>query len=117
MTEYVWDKETALKRVRGKSDRLARLVTIFLESMPDRFEKMEAAVAAVDAGECSQLAHAIKGVAGNLGGDILQRLSGAAELAAMKGDMTTVAEVWPQMKSANEALLVELRTFLDEVGE
>lgn len=115
MTEYVWDKETALRRVRNRKDRLARLITIFLESMPDRLEKMGEAVMAGNLEDCSQLSHAIKGVAGNLGGDILQGLSGAAELASIDGDIATVQKVWPSMQVAYQELLAELHEFLNEV--
>ena len=114
MTALVWDKEAALKRVRNKPERLVKLVNIFLDSMPERFEQLRQAVEAQNFEECANIAHAIKGVSGNLGAEALHELSAQLEKASLAGDAQTLASVWPSISSGSEQLLVVLRSFLAE---
>ncbi|MDL2253552.1 Hpt domain-containing protein [Ruminococcaceae bacterium OttesenSCG-928-I18] len=68
MSEKVYiDIETGLGRVRNNKKLYSRMLGLFLQS-PD-LEAFENAVTAGDTAKAAEAAHAIKGVAGNLGLD------------------------------------------------
>ena len=77
-----WDKETALKRMRGKQERLRILIDKFLNDMPERIEKIEASNVSHDLEEIAHISHIVKGVAGNLGAFKLMQLADEIEQAA-----------------------------------
>lgn len=85
-TSTIWDKPSALKRVRNREDRLHHLIQLFLEDMPDRVKEMIIAVNQKDFDEAAKLAHAIKGVSGNLSALQLHELSAEIESAAKAAD-------------------------------
>lgn len=74
----VWDHAALLTRVRGKPDRMAKLIGLYLDDMPNRLTLLSEQVSAADMTEISETAHTIKGVSANLG--ILRLQSKAAEL-------------------------------------
>ncbi len=61
-----WDRDEALKRVRGRDDRLYRLVVMFLTDTPTRLEKLGGAIASGDFESVQSVVHIIAGVSGNL---------------------------------------------------
>ena len=82
----IWDKPSALKRVRNRQDRLNHLIQLFLDDMPKRVEELISATHQQDYGEAAKLAHAIKGVSGNLSALQLHELSAEIESAAKAAD-------------------------------
>ena len=60
----ILDLEEALKRVRGKHSIFKRMLTLFLQS--GEFEAFEQALAEQDYARAAEVAHAIKGMTGNL---------------------------------------------------
>jgi len=90
VSEVVWDKDAAIHRMRGKPERLRRLVELYLHSSPRDFKKLEASIERQNPEEIGILAHGIRGAVGNLAAKRLMRALQALEIAAAKRDMTEV---------------------------
>ncbi|MCG8538260.1 MAG: ATP-binding protein [Pseudomonadales bacterium] len=65
--QLVWDKEAALKRVRGKEQRLHVLLDMFKQSAPEKVAALTFALDNNDLEEAGKVAHSLKGSAGTLG--------------------------------------------------
>jgi len=87
--EYI-DVETGLGRVRGNKALYGRMLQLFLSSA--EFDALEANLAEGDLAKAGEVAHAIKGMTGNLGleklftlssGLVTQLREGAADEAAL----------------------------------
>ncbi|MGH1470738.1 MAG: PAS domain S-box protein [Cellvibrionaceae bacterium] len=77
---HIWDQESALKRVRGKKERLIKLIHMFHDDMPERLKNLKTHMNNDQFIEASDVAHTIKGVAGNLGAEKLMDLASRIEL-------------------------------------
>ncbi len=62
----LWDFEKALSRVKNKEERLRRLVTLFVEDMPQRVEQLIESSKKHDVENMRFVAHTVKGVAANI---------------------------------------------------
>ena len=105
--DQVWDEASALKRMVGKQSLLLKLVHLFLDEMPARVEKLTSAIKSNNIEEVKQLAHTIKGVAGNLSAAQLQQSAADIELAAKNEDLAEANKVFGQFKQ-RYLLTVEL---------
>ncbi len=111
--QIVWDKAATLDRVRGKEDRLKKLVAMFLEG--DHRSRLQDLNRAVDACDCevvSEIAHGIKGVVANLGGVKVQGITAEMERAAHDKNKQYITEMMPQLMAASEELEKSLRTYV-----
>ncbi len=79
-----WNESSALKRVRGKKERLEKLILIFSRNLPADIEKIELAYKNKDYEEVAQNAHSLKGSAGNLSAEKLMATAGNIESIAKK---------------------------------
>ncbi|MFL0796244.1 MAG: response regulator [Cellvibrionaceae bacterium] len=92
----IWLQDEALERVRGKTDRLRKLVVLFLGNIDQWQSELEQAVADKDYKQLTLVAHSVKGVAANLSVPQLQQASGTLELAAREesGDFDSMLVSW-----------------------
>ncbi|MDX2367709.1 MAG: response regulator, partial [Colwellia sp.] len=85
-----WDKTALLKRVMGKEKLLKTLVASFNDEMPNRMIQLHDEIMLSDKDNTEHhqniqmIAHTIKGVAGNLGGILLQESAKQLEQATKK---------------------------------
>jgi len=79
----VWDKAAAMKRVRGKEERLVYLVELFVSDMPKRMDELRAALHKQDLQSVMETAHAVKGISANLGA--LRLTETAADIEQLGG--------------------------------
>ncbi len=84
----VWKKEEFFKRIKGKRDRIVRLIDMFLNGMPERVSRLAVAVEEEDMEDVAAIAHEIKGVSGNIGAERLHTSSSDLEEAARAQDCT-----------------------------
>jgi len=77
----IWDKDGALNRVMGKQHILHKLIDLCLVDIPENVRKIEQAINDAQYQEVAHLAHAVKGVAANVGGLNVQ--AAAAKLEAI----------------------------------
>ena len=82
----VWDQPALEKRVRGKHDRMLKLINMYLADMPGRVENLASIINGPDAEGASDIAHAIKGVSANLGMLRLQSVASELEAAAKQDE-------------------------------
>ncbi len=100
----IWDKAAALKRLMGKEQLLTKLIKLFLSDMPSMMQALENEVRVKNYHKMVQLAHTIKGIAGNLSGLQLVNIAGELELAAKEEALDRIQVIWPKMKSAYQRL-------------
>lgn len=101
---HTWKKEDIYRRVRGRKDRVCKLIEMFLQGMPGRLTRMEHFVAAGKTLETGALAHEIKGIAGNLGAQRLQDVSATIEKAARGAQLALLEDRLPELLSEFERL-------------
>ena len=94
----IWDEETALKRVRGKPQRLLSLIDMYLDDCGSSAEDITKALDNSDTESLTYLTHTIKGVAGNLSGQRLHRISALIETAARENNLTQAQALMPEFK-------------------
>jgi len=108
-----WDRESALRRVRGKPERLAMLIGMFLKDMGRRVEELDKAVATQNIEEAQHLAHTIKGVAGNLSAIELSEISNTIEQAAKRKNIEEMQLAMLQLHSSYQNVDVMLRDYME----
>lgn len=111
----VWDKSSALKRVKGKVKRLLPLIELFLEDMPAQINELEKAIMSFEVEEVRLTAHTIKGVAANLSALRLQGIAAHLERKAKKGSLDFASQTYGQLVLAYEQLKQQLIQFQTEL--
>ena len=96
----VWDEDALLRRIRGKEKLLKLLINSFLLEMPGHMDELQQAADAANGDQVRLQAHTIKGVAGNLGGLVLQQCAAQMEGAAKDRDAKQIACLMPGLQSA-----------------
>ncbi len=84
--------ERFINRCGGDELLAFRLLRTFLSDQSGAAEKVFAALGKQDAGSIAQIAHLLKGVAGNLAAHDLENAAGLLERAAVDGDMDAIAK-------------------------
>ena len=94
-SKLIWDHDSALKRMRGRKDRLLKIIDLFIADMPDRIEVLKKAQLSNDKNEIQLIAHTIKGVAANLDGNILLLTANELETFIKQNDNYDSAQLSP----------------------
>ena len=104
-----WNKNAVLKRVMGKEKLLRALVVSFNDEMPARIKQLNNIATKDDHDNIQMIAHTIKGVAGNLGGEVLQENATQLEAAAKQqtGDYQRLINEVNQSYHSLNAIFVE----------
>lgn len=100
--QKIWDKDAALKRVRGKQERLDILINMFFDSMPEKVDSLGKAIEQKQADEASAIAHSVKGSVSNLGGIALQNI--AQEIELSHDNAEKMQQLWPLFIEQYEGL-------------
>jgi PAS domain S-box-containing protein len=90
VSSEVWDKAAAMKRVRGKEERLVYLAQLFVNDMPQRMNELREALQQQDLPTVMEKAHAVKGVSANLGALKLTKTAGDIESSGKAMDKDRV---------------------------
>ncbi|MGE5491204.1 MAG: EAL domain-containing protein [Actinomycetota bacterium] len=97
---------SVLERLReALGESLGEAIRPFLEDMPGYLVEMDSAVAQGDSGALRQVAHIIKGAAGNLGANAVAGLAKEIELHAEAGALAETGELVTRLRT--EFALVE----------
>ena len=107
-----WDKPSALKRVRNKEERLVYLAKLFLDDMPERILALQSANEEGDLSQVNALAHAIKGVAGNISGLKLSRATALLEEASGQAEKVPGQALHNTLRAFNE-LCATLQNYIE----
>ena len=100
----IWDKESALNRVRNNEPLLEKIIKLFKTQIPDLFDGLDKAVEQNDIPQIKHFAHTIKGVAANLSGLALQQVSEQLEQAAFDEKTELFSSLLLQVKESIEQL-------------
>ncbi|MBF0419307.1 MAG: response regulator [Magnetococcales bacterium] len=107
------DLPSALKRVRGNERLLGDMIVGLWREHGQSAEKMLPLWQAGAGKEASRIAHAVKGIAGNLGARELWEASGHLERSLVRGDATEMdiqaafsrfVDAWPPLQHAAEKI-------------
>ena len=109
----IWDKTGAMKRVRGKEERLVYLVELFMKDMPNRVEVLQVAAAEGDLDVVVDQAHAIKGISANLGVLKLTVVAGEMEQLGRNQDKAGVQNLSESLERHFAEILHCLKSYLE----
>lgn len=101
----IWDKDSLLKRVRGKESRLDELIYLFLGSIPEKMEELEAAINDNDTESTANIAHTIKGIADNLGLVRFSNIIKDTEVLSKNGKLDDFSQLWPKISEQYDLVL------------
>lgn len=110
-----WDKDALKQRVGGKEERMKKLARLFLSGESSR--KVSRIIDAGKIGDISairELAHGLKGAAGNLGAIALQQQAFIIENAAKENNIDIVRQAIPKLNHEYEAFRETLERYLNE---
>lgn len=109
----VWDKNELLKAIGGKPERVNRLVTTFLHSLPAMEESICVAAKQHSAELLRQNAHSLKGSAANLRVKLVAEKAGLIEVAATNEAWEQIAELLPILQQEIAKAIAYLQTEMD----
>ena len=89
----VWDEAGALRRMRNKPERLLVMANLFLTTLPERLVALKAAIEEQEPQTIFLIGHEIRGIAANLEGLALTRLS--ATMETMGKAQTNIDDILP----------------------
>ena len=109
----VWDKRSALRRLRGKDDRLLKIVGLFMADMPQQLTRLQLAIETENLAETRDIAHLIKGVAGNISGIGLSQAASEIQHACEEDAFDLVRTLGPSLAQEYSSLETRLKHYLD----
>ncbi len=86
----VFDRVALLDRCMDEEDLVRDVLTLFLDNMPERIQELQAALDTGDVPAAHLVAHTIKGMAANIGAEVLRALAREMEDAAEGGELEAV---------------------------
>lgn len=107
----VWDVDGALKRVRGRRDRLAILTQRYTEQTPELIADIFRCVEGRDLSHAAELCHSLRGVAANLGAQAVTETCQNLENACLDGDCDVARLGAGELLIHNDQFVKALRQF------
>ena len=114
MAEY-WNEDEVLVRMRGKKDRLKKLVGMFVGTLPSNVQELEGFITENDLENARISAHTIKGAASNLSGKQLMESMAACEKACFDEDLELAKSLLPNCMDQSEKLTQSLKHYLSSL--
>ena len=112
----IWDQRALLASLAGDEEILSTLLNSFCETVPERLDQLQAAVATGDFEQVESIAHRIKGGAAQLQAEQLRHHAQRLEQAARNQESETVASLGPEMHAAAQLLLDAFQQYLHQPG-
>ena len=106
--------EAALMRVNGKISRYLQLISMFISGQSSVIDDINKALKSGNRQEAIGLAHTLKGVAGNLGADLLASHAGKLELALKKQTDLISDDLIKDTREAHRKTIIEFKSALKE---
>jgi PAS domain S-box-containing protein len=107
-SHVVFDRAALLTRLEGDAELLDELIGLFLEDCPQRLTSVHDALARGDMEDLAQVAHTLKGAAGNLCAPLVQDAAKHLEAAARQGDVQAASDVFIRLEQEVTRLEAEL---------
>ena len=90
--DKLWNKKAALARLAGNETLLKRIVGMFLEQINSKQDALNDAIASKDIEAIRFTSHAMKGVSGDVGADLVREQAAFIEQKAKQGDIDNATE-------------------------
>jgi len=90
--DKLWNKKAALARLAGNESLLNRIVGMFLEQINSKQDALNDAIASNDIEAIRFTSHAMKGVSGDVGADLVREQAAFIEQKAKQGDIDNAVE-------------------------
>lgn len=90
--DKLWNKKAALARLAGNETLLNRIVGMFLEQINSKQDALNDAIASKDIEAIRFTSHAMKGVSGDVGADLVREQAAFIEQKAKQGDIDNATE-------------------------
>jgi CheY-like chemotaxis protein/HPt (histidine-containing phosphotransfer) domain-containing protein len=103
-TELVFNQEDLLDRLMGDKDLARKVVTGFLNDVPQQLRTLKERLAAGDAGGAQRQAHTLKGAAAAVSAQALRRVCVEAQEASAAGDLSGVLALLPRLEEQFQLL-------------
>ncbi len=103
VNELVWDKKEALRRLSNDEELLAQLITMYMDDIPSRLKDLQDSIGGNAFQDISEIAHIIKGVAGNLSGLKVVRLADEVESACLEENKDKLSMLVSELVEENQA--------------
>lgn len=97
--------EKAVRLMDGDQDLFSDLFAIIETSLPEKFQNIEAALAAESVEDLELYAHQFKGALRNVAADEACDLLGRLEKAGARGDFAQARELMPQVRPVVDRVL------------
>ncbi len=111
----IWDRQAALVRVRNREERLAILIKMFIEGMPERIEALTRSIDQADTLEASKTAHQIKGVSANLSALELCEIAKELEHYGKENDLDKLRSLLPTFIHAYQRIEALLKLAVRDI--
>ena len=106
----LWQYEKALQRLAGNHTLLKRVVEMFIAQIDDKYLTLTNAVSMRDLEEVRFTSHAIKGVSGDVGAEVLRQKASTIELLSASSDWREIEEHVSALASVIDATKSEMAT-------
>ena len=102
----------ALERLKewGGQKLAGQMVRLFLKNSGTRMDQIRTGVGQGDPDEAERGAHSLKSSAANIGAEGLRTLATRIESAALDSDVDALGALLPELESAYESAMAELKT-------
>lgn len=114
MSDDVLDLKEFMERVQNNKKLALELFDIFTGEFPGKKKELESAVAANDAGQVKQVAHALKGSSGNLSAKAMRATVLQLEELGKKGDLTGARELLAVLDQQFAAVVERIKAIKQE---
>lgn len=108
----IWAESKALESAMGRTDTLRKLLTMFSTQLEGQLSELSEAVMFGEVENVSNIAHAVKGSAGQLAGQRLQQSAAALERAAQNGEAQLIAQLYSTFLEDCDALQIRFKQYL-----
>jgi HPt (histidine-containing phosphotransfer) domain-containing protein len=106
------DPDSVKARLECDDEFLVELWQAFLEESPQLRNELALAIQAEDQSATERRAHSIKGISGNIGAERLRCIAFEIEKFAREGDMTRVADLFPELERSMDFVIGEINALI-----
>ncbi len=104
----LWQREKALQRLAGNQALLKRVVEMFIEQIDEKYLTLTTALSNKEQEEVRFISHAIKGVSGDVGAELLRHKASSIEILSATGDWDEIDVQIKVMASVIDATKSEM---------
>lgn len=110
--EKIWNRAAALKRMMNKNSLLNKIATLYVKNTTNTIDLLKKSIEDNDQKNIRDLSHTIKGVAANIGAEILAKRAFQIEQAAKSGELNPIPDIFDALQADHEQLLELLSEYL-----